>query len=224
MRKFATAVLAAALAAAPSAVAAQGIGVGAKIGTLGYGVDGALALSDMLTLRAGIAISPEELPFADMIPSDDIDGLDYTLLVPTTTLQAGVDLHILGPIKLLGGVVYRSENLRARADVSGSYEIGNSTYTETGTVTAELEQGSLIPYAGIGFGRLARTGFGIYVDLAIAYAGEADVVMSASDNLEQIPGFVSDLQVEADQFADDAGIIKNLYPVLQIGLRFGLGN
>lgn len=222
MRKFATALSFAVLIAAPAALSAQGIGVGAKLGTTGYGLDAGLGLSDKLVLRAGIAFSPEDLPLTDIIPTD-ISGVDYSLEPPQVTMTAGIDLHVLGPLKLMGGLMYRTENLVARGDVTGSYEIGNTTYTDTGTVWAELEQNSVMPYAGIGFGKLSSSGIGIYLDFAIAYSGEADVVMTASDNLNAVPGFLADLQVEAQQFADDAGIIKNLYPILQVGVKIGLG-
>lgn len=224
MRKLAAAALFSLLLLIPAGASAQGIGVGAKIGTLGYGVDAGLALNSRVTLRGGIAFSPEELPFANIIPTDDVGGLDYTILVPTTTLQAGVDIKLLGPLKLMGGVIYRTEDLRARADVSGSYEIGTQTYTETGEILATLDQNEILPYAGIGFGTVSGSGIGLYVDLAIAYSGEADVVMTASENLEAIPGFTTELQREADEFQDELpSLAKNLYPVLQVGVRFGLG-
>lgn len=225
MRKLAAAAFLALVPLVPAQASAQGIGVGAKIGTLGYGVDAGLSLNSKVTLRGGIAFSPEELPFANIIPTDDIGGLDYTLLVPTTTLQAGVDVKLLGPLKIMGGLIYRSEDLRARSDVSGSYQIGNETYTQTGEILATLDQNEILPYAGIGFGTVTGSGIGLYVDLAIAYSGEAEVVMSASDNLESIPGFTTELQREADQFLTDLpSFADNLYPVLQVGLRFGLGN
>lgn len=222
MRKFATTLAAVAVIGTPVAASAQGIGVGAKLGTLGYGVDGGLGLSDKLVVRAGIAFAPEDLPLTDLIPTD-ISGVDYSLEAPQVTMTAGLDLHLVGPLRLMGGLMYRTENLVARGDVTGSYEIGNTTYTDTGTVWAELEQNSIMPYAGIGIGKLSSSGIGFFLDLAIAYSGDAEIVMTASDNLNAVPGFLADLQVEAQQFADDAGIIKNLYPVLQAGIKIGLG-
>lgn len=220
MRRFALAALLAALA--PAGLAAQGLGVGAKIGTTGYGVDVGLGLNNTLVLRGGIAVSPEELFITDLIPSD-IDGIDYTLEPPTVTFTAGVDLHVLGPLRLMGGLMYRTEDLVARGDVSGSYEIGDETYTEDGTIWATLDQNEILPYAGIGLGKLSAGGFGIYLDLAVAYSGEADVTMTASENLSSLPGFTAELQKEADRFEEDAGIIKNLYPLLQVGVKLGLG-
>lgn len=226
MRKLSAGLLLALFALLPAGVAAQGIGVGAKIGTLGYGVDGALGLSDRLTVRAGIAFAPEELTFADaLIDGEGITGLDYTLLVPTTTFQAGVDFKLIGPLKLIGGAIYRTENLAFRADVDGDFDLGGQTFNGTGQVTTELVQGDLLPYAGIGIGGLVGSGIGIYLDVAFAYSSDADVVVTASDNLQSIPGIQQALQDEADLFLQDApSLADNLYPVIQLGVRFGLGN
>lgn len=226
MRKLAAGLFVALLALLPAGVAAQGIGVGAKIGTLGYGVDGALGLNERLTLRAGISFSPEELAFADaLIDAEDITGLDYSILVPTTTFQAGVDLKLIGPLKLIGGAIYRSEDLAFRSDVDGQFDLGNDSFNGTGQITATLDQSSLLPYAGIGIGGLVGSGIGIYLDVALAYSSDADVVVTASDNLNSIPGLQQALQDEADLFLEDVpSFADNLYPVIQLGIRFGLGN
>lgn len=227
MRKLSAGLLLALLALLPAAVSAQGIGVGAKIGTLGYGVDGALGLNDRLTVRAGIAFSPEELPFADaLIDGEDITGLDYTILVPTTTFQAGVDFRLIGPLKLIGGAIYRTEDLAFRADVDGDFELGGQIFNtgQPGTVTASLAQADLLPYAGIGIGGLVGSGIGIYLDVALAFSSDADVVVTASDNLNSIPGLQQALQDEADAFLEDVpSFADNLYPVVQLGVRIGLG-
>ena len=219
MRKFATA-LALALALAPAAASAQGIGVGAKIGTLGYGVDAGLALNNFITVRGGLSLSPEELPG---IATPEVDGLEYTILIPQTTLQLGVDLKLLGPIRLMGGVIYRNENLRTEATASGSFDFGDGTFNGTGDITAELDQGSLIPYGGIGFGGVSGSGIGLYVDLAFAYAGDAEIIYSADPALEALPGFTAEFDAAAEELNDELGVFKNFYPVIQIGLRFGLG-
>jgi hypothetical protein len=212
------------MALAPAGLAAQGLGVAAKIGTLGYGVDAGLALSGPLVLRAGVAFSPEELPFANLLPTDDIGGFDYDILVPTTTFMAGVDLHVLGPLKLMGGVIYRTEDLALRSDVSGTYDIGGDTYSTDGQIQFTLDQSEILPYVGIGFGKLVGNGIGIYADIAVAYSNEADIVASASDNLLAIPGFQASLQNEVDDFTTDLpSAVEQFYPVVQIGLRFGLG-
>ncbi len=86
-----------------------------------------------------------------------------------------------------------------------------------------MDQSSFLPYFGLGLGRLNATGFGVYLDLVMAYSSSAEVEMTASPELVLIPGFRTDLQSEADQFAEEAGLIKNFYPMLQFGLKFCFG-
>lgn len=206
----------------PSTAAAQGLGFGAKVGTLGYGIDAAYGLGGTFVLRGGVAFAPDELFVTRWIPAD-ISGIDYALQPPTTTFSLGLDAHVLGPLKLMGGVLYRNDDLVARGETNGPVQIGSSMYDTDGTVWATLDQSSFLPYFGLGLGRLNASGFGAYLDLVMAYSSSAEVVMTASPDFFLIPGFQNDLQAEADQFAEDAGIIKNFYPMLQFGLKFGLG-
>lgn len=222
MRKLVIAVLIAALLV-PVPGAGQGLGIGAKLGTLGYGVDAGLSMGSRFVLRGGVAFSPQQLFLTDIIPAD-ISGIDYSLEPPRTTLTLGVDAHLVGPLKLMGGIMYRSEDLVARGDADGPVRIGDTTYDVTGsTVWARLEQSTVMPYAGLGLGKLTSLGFGVFLDAVLAYSSRSEVVMSASSDLSLIPGFDEDLQREADDFVEDAGLIKNFYPMLQFGVKFGFG-
>lgn len=222
MRKLATAGLLAVFALAPSGASAQGIGLGAHVGLNGFGVDAGLGVSPNLVLRAGISIAPEDYFLTDLLPSD-ISGVEYDVILPSTTLRAGVDFHVLGPLKLMGGFIYRTEDLVTRATVTQSIELGGTTFDDAGTVEARLDQNALLPYAGIGFGKLS-SGFGVYLDVGLAYSGEADIVMTASGDLANAPGIDAALQQEADDYLEDAPeVLKKLYPILQVGVKIGLG-
>ncbi|HSG49564.1 MAG TPA: hypothetical protein VLA43_17215 [Longimicrobiales bacterium] len=222
MRRRSTAGLLAFVTLAPAALSAQGIGVGAHAGLNGFGVDVGLGLSSNLVLRGGISLAPEDYFLTGLLPSD-ISGIEYDVILPRTTLRAGLEFHVLGPLKLMGGIMYRSDDLVTRATVRQSIEIGGTTFDESGTVEARLDQNSMMPYAGVGFGKMS-SGFGIYLDLGIAYSGEADIVMTAYGDLANAPGIDAALQEEADQYLEDAPTtIKKLYPILQVGVKFGLG-
>ena len=73
MKKLVIAVLTAALLI-PAPGASQGVGVGAKLGTLGYGVDAGLSLGSRFVLRGGVAFSPQRLFITDIIPADIVPG------------------------------------------------------------------------------------------------------------------------------------------------------
>lgn len=222
MKKFATAGLLALLALLPAGLQGQGIGVGAHVGLNGFGADVGLGLNSRVVLRGGLSIAPDDYFLTELLPSD-ISGVEYDVNLPQTTLRAGVDLHLLGPLKIMGGFMYRNEDLATVATVTESIDLGNDTFTQSGTVTATLDQNSLMPYFGIGFGKLS-SGIGIYLDIGFAYSGEAEIVMTADGDLANAPGIQAALQDEADQYFDDApAVIKQLYPILQAGVKIGLG-
>ncbi len=213
--------LLAAFLIAPAVVAGQGIGVGAHAGLNGFGADAGLGLSSHVVLRAGVSIVPENYFLTDLIPSE-ISGVAYDVILPKRTLRAGLDLHILGPLRLMGGVMHRSDDLVTQAAVTQSIDLGGTTFTQTGTVEARLEQNPLTPYAGIGLGNVS-SGFGLYLDIGLAYSSEAKVLMSAVGQLASAPGIDAALQREADQFLADAPeLLTQLYPIVQIGFKFGL--
>lgn len=215
-------VLAALLVVLPCGAAGQTAGLGAKIGTLGYGFDAGVALGGPFVIRGGVAFAPSELFVTRWVPAE-VSGIVYALEPPKTTFNLGIDLHFLGPLKLMAGALYRQEDLVARAETNGPVEIGSTVYDIEGAVWATLDQSSVLPYFGLGLGRLSGSGFSAYLDLIAAYSPGAEVVMAASPGFAIIPGFTRDLQAEADQFSEAAGLFKNLYPMVQFGLRFGLG-
>ena len=204
----------------PAGLVGQGLGIGAHAGTNGFGVDVGLG-SSRVVLRAGASIVPESYFLTDLIPSD-ISGVAYEVALPERTMRAGLDLHILGPLKLTGGVMHRSDDLVARATVVQTIDLGGTTFTQSGSVEARLEQSPLVPYVGIGLGNLS-SGFGLYLDIGVSYSSESTVVMSALGDLASAPGINEALQREADQFLADApDLMTQLYPTVQIGLKFGL--
>lgn len=208
----------------PAGIAAQtSFGIGAHVGLNGYGAEAALGIGNNFDIRGGISFAPDTHFLTKLIPSD-ISGVEYDINIPTTTIRAGVDLHILGPLKLIGGVMYRTEDLGASATVTEPVELGGTLYNEPGTLSATLDQNNLMPYAGIGFGHLARPGFGVYLDIGLAYSGDAEVDISASGDLGGAPGIEAALQQEADDFlADTPALLKKLYPILEFGVKIGFG-
>ena len=60
MKKRVLAFGVAALIAAPVTLSAQGLGVGVRLGTLGFGAEGAVGLGEMVAVRAGVGLFPIE--------------------------------------------------------------------------------------------------------------------------------------------------------------------
>lgn len=199
--------------AAPTTLSGQGLAIGARAGTLGLGGEVALGLSDMIALRGGFGVFPYEY-------DGTFDDQDYTVSFPTSIWSAGVDLYLGGgPIRLMGGVMGRSGDLEVESSWTDSREIGDQTYTQSGTLNGALEQSSVAPFAGIGFGKHNAGGFGFFLDLAVAFTGEPDVKLTVGGPVASVPGVQEEVQKEADKIKDDAGSYINYWPILSIGFK-----
>ena len=204
------------LASAPSALAAQGITIGARAGTLGLGGEVAVGLSDIIVLRGGYGVIPYDY-------DSEFDGQDYTVSLPSPIWTAGMDIYLGGgPFRIMGGVMGRGEHVRLRSDLTGGQEIGDVVYDVDGTLKGTLVQDDIAPFAGIGFGKHTEGGFGFFVDIGAAFSGAADVELSVSGPIASVPGIEEELLKEAENIEDDAGDYLKIWPIVSIGIKIPL--
>lgn len=204
-------------ALAPSALSAQGFTVSGRIGTLGLGAEGSLALTDMLAVRAGAFYQPWE-------PSFEYDGIDYTFDLASPSFLGVVDIHPTGgAFRFTGGLVFFGADTEGRASLVGPVEIGNETYTpqDIGTLTGTFATNDMAPYIGLGFGKApGSTGGAFTFDIGVAFQGEPDVDLSATGPLASDLTFQADLAREENQIQEDAELFR-YYPVISIGFVIG---
>lgn len=212
------AALSLALAAAPRSAEAQSFGVAPRAGTLGLGADLALELGPKVVVRGGVGVLPFEF-------TGTFDDIDMTLELPSTWYNLGVDLYLTNVLRIGGGFMFKSEDLTLSATPTESLEVGNDTFTpdEIGTLTGVLDSGRQAPYVLIGFGKHTR-GIGLTLDLGVAFQKETQVTLDASGGtLSNDPTFRDELEAEARSFEDDLPTYIDLWPILNLGLRIGLG-
>ncbi len=226
LRSLRTVALTGALLLVPAAGSAQ-LAVAPKVGTTGVGADVALELTNSLVLRAGFGTVPVDLSDIEM---GDITA-DFTL---PSFITAGVDFYPAGSFRLMAGVLLRQGEYDVAGRVEGSYEIGNTTYTQRGEIIGEVTNASTAPYVGIGFGKHTNSGFGFFLDLGVAFTGDPDVSLTADSGLNSIPGFAADLEIERQRIeADlrgegdgdyvDLPVSLSTWPFIQAGFRIALG-
>jgi len=207
--------LALAFVLVPAGVSAQ-IAILPKIGTGGLGGDVAIGINDRIALRGGVGFVPIDLNDVE------IDGNDYSASFPDFFASAGLDLKLAGPLRLIGGVFLRSGDFEFEAEIDGSIEFNDQTFTETGTFTGTVENSSLAPYAGIGLGSTVGSGLGVFMDLGVVFAGDPEVTGELGGALAAaVPD--SDFQAELRNINDDIPSGAQYYPFLQIGFRIGVG-
>lgn len=227
MKKTLFALSAAALILVPAAVQAQGFAIAGRAGTLGAGGEAALGLGPNLAIRGGIGLIPLEIDATDLI---DANGVEAKLKLPKSWYNVGLDLYLGGGFRVGGGMMFKPDDFVMDGTLTGSasIEIGGVTYTATDVATLEgrLVSKSSAPYALIGFGRHTKSGIGLFLDLGVALMGDPDVELSATGNPTVINSteFQSRLAAEEQNIKDDAGTYLKYWPILNLGLKVGIGS
>jgi hypothetical protein len=200
---------------APKEGSAGGVGLTAKIGTLGLGLEATVGASDYLGFRFGIngmSAGPTVLTDEGSIDTD-MEWLSYGALV---------DIHPFGGgFRLSGGGLINKNKFKMNADMTEPVDLNGVEYylsDLSGSVTFE----ELAPYAGIGFGNAvgADGRWHFSFDLGVMFQGTPKVEASATASDPSIQGVVDDAL--AAEVADIQEKAENftLYPVISIGLSY----
>jgi hypothetical protein len=208
--------LAATMAIGPTALQGQGVSLGVNAGTTGVGGNLVLGLTSKLGLRAGLGV----LPFSF---EGDLDEATFTIEPPPLFGTAGLDVQLIGPLRVMAGVLYRSDDVRFDAEFTSGREVGDEFYDESGTLSGALTSSSVAPYLGIGFGRVIGAGIGFYTDFGVAFTGDPGVEVTASGDITEVPGFYDDLEQERQKIEADLSDVYRYWPMLSIGINIGFG-
>ncbi len=204
----------------PSSKQPLGLGVTARVGTLGLGVDVAKSFSPQFSGRLGFN-------FGSVNSSRTESGVSYDAKLNLSSVQLLGDYHPFGGgFRITGGLLSQSNKfaVTGKPDANGTYTIDNTTYNanQVGSLTGEYQYGnSIAPYLGIGFGQPANEGFGFNADLGVMFTGSPKVSLSASN-----PTFNNDSTTRAGldrQERQTENDLKgfNVYPVLSVGVSYG---
>jgi hypothetical protein len=202
---------------APSA-SAQGVGIAGRAGTVGIGVEGALGLSPNLVVRGGLALMPFEF-------ESTIDDIDFTVELPDSWYNIGLDFYPTGSFRIGGGMLFKSEGPTLTGEPTTSVDIGGVDYTpeELGTLHGSLVSGDTAPYVLIGFGNHTDAGFGFFVDLGVAFLGDPEIELDAQGgSYPDQAELRRQLDLQETELEDEAGQYLSYYPFLSVGVRFGL--
>jgi hypothetical protein len=187
-------------------------GVAAHVGTLGLGLDVAVALHPRLGARLGANFFPTTF---DATASQ----VSYTVEMASPQFTAMVDLYLAGPLRLTGGAVLASDNIALEGSAIGSIEIGGVTYpgSDVGTLRGVIVTRELSSYLGLGIGNPAASKFGFFLDIGAAFHGTPAFGLTADGPLASDPTFAANLEAERLEIEDDVSKLK-VYPVVSIGM------
>ncbi len=220
MKKSALTFAAVCLLAIPGAATAQGFGIDARAGTLGAGVEAAIGLSNRVVLRGGIGLLP-------LKPTMTVKDINYTLTMPKTWYNIGLDLYVAGPMRIGVGMLFKPDNPVVDGKISGtkSVTIGNQTYTssQVSNLHGTFDAKKSAPYALIGFGKQTASGVGLFLDLGAAFIGEPKVSLTATGDPTVVNSseFQTQLRSEQTDIQNKATYLK-IWPILNLGVRIGL--
>jgi hypothetical protein len=201
----------------PVAAAAQ-VAVGVRAGTLGLGGEASLALMPRLGLRGGIGLIPVEY-------SRDFGDVNYTVQLTSPLANAGIDLFPgAGGFRLGVGLLFFTKSTVLDAEHTGTVDIGDRTYqgSEVGTLTGDLDHGSMAPYGLIGWGGRSARGLSFFLDLGAAYMEEPNLTLTASGPAANSQQFRDDLERERQRAEEDARKYLRVWPILSLGLRLSM--
>ncbi|MFC1660059.1 hypothetical protein ACFL3S_01155 [Gemmatimonadota bacterium] len=206
------------LLSTPQTLLGQGAAIGVRAGTLGLGGELALGLTDYVVLRGGYGWFPLEF-------EGTYDDVDYTVSPPNSIGTVGIDLYPGGgSFRLMGGIMFRKGDVTMETgELADLGEIGDTEYDVPGTLLGTLVTKTTAPFAGIGFGRHTRAGFGLSMEFGVAFVGEPEVELEASGPITSVPGFQEELQKEAGYLEEDLGGILKFWPIVSIGMKIPLG-
>lgn len=207
------------LLVAPARASAQ-VSILPKIGSGGLGGDVAIALTDRLGVRAGLGFVP--LEFEDV----EIDDLEYTLTTPDFFVTAGVDLTLVGPLRLSGGVLFRSGDFEYESAFENeNVEIGDATYDNvSGRLFGAWESRTTSPFIALGLGGTTGAGVGLFLDVGVAFAGDPEITAAVDGDIASIPDIQVEVERERQNINRDIPKYAELWPFLQLGVKIGLGN
>jgi len=202
----------------PHEARARQLAVGARAGTLGLGGEAALGLGERFAARVGIGVFPVDLP------EITVEELDFLVTPPDRFITAGLDLYPFGSgLRLMGGMLFRSGDIGLGTSVAPGDRVGDIVVDRNGSLSGALVQGSSGPFVGVGFGKHTAGGFGLFLDLGVAFLGSGRVEITGSENLLQLPGIQAEIDRVAREAEDQAGGYIELWPVFSVGFKMALG-
>jgi hypothetical protein len=191
-----------------------------QAGTQGPGIGGAIAVTQMMGLRADFnAISlHHDFTISGIRYKDDLDlrqGGLYLDLFP---------LHATG-FRITAGVHFNDDHLTGTSvPTNGTYVFNGKQYPALPGeyAVAEARYPRVMPYFGIGYGHHPQAkGFGFIADVGVAY-GIPEVSYTLSPTLIQRTGPAMSQQIASEGLNELRSKVSpyRWYPVVQIGVSY----
>ena len=209
------AVLASAAFAPLAAHAADGPFIGARISTLGAGLEVGTHLSsnwDVRLLANGF----------DYSANRTVDQIRYDGKLKMASWGAQFDWYPIkqGPLYLTAGLYSNGNKINATANPSGTVNIGGVPFTqaEVGNLYAHGKFKSTAPYLGIG-GRWGAGPVDISLEAGAYFQGKANVTLTNDGVFAGNSAFQAQLEIERQNLEHNLNDFST-YPVVALGVGY----
>jgi len=185
---------------------------GAKVGTLGFGLQTVKKYSDKIDFR----FEGNGYNYSTTGTEDDVN---YDIKLKLATLGAIADYHpFSNGFTLSGGVYYNGNKMTIDATPAVSVSIGNNTYTpaQIGSLHGDIDFNTISPYLGIGYSNATKNekGWSFTTEAGVLFQGKPSVSLSTSKTIADV-----DLKNEESNIEDDLSDLQ-YYPVVTIGFMY----
>ncbi len=199
-----------------SSTVLAGVGISAKVGTLGWGADLTVGIIDQLNVRVGYNA------YSDDADYDDDDDNSYLAEFSLQTIPVMLDWHpFSGNFRISAGVVLNDNEVTASVTPGEEFEFNGVDY-EVEDLFGALTFDDMATYVGIGFGNAANSGgrFNLTLDVGAMYHGTPELTATATaSNAALQTELNNNLAIEVADANEDIESFK-WYPVVSIGLSF----
>jgi len=213
MERLAAAVL---LSITASGALAEGAGLAAKVGLLGFGIEYTQPVGQVFSLRIGANGFTYDFDSTEA-------GIPYDSELELSSLSALLDWHPGGRgFRLTAGALANGNGIQAVSQEATNIQVGDVVFSgdQVGTLTGDVEVDSLAPYVGMGWDwSRGGTGFGVYLDVGLLFQGTPTATLTASGPLADDPLFQQELAKEEADF--NAAVEDfDLFPVVALGFAY----
>lgn len=203
----------------------QGIGLAALAGTTGVGPEVSFRTGSVV-IRGAYGRLPVTIDATRWFDFEGVERVGVEL--PRNWFTVGADLALGRVFRVGGGVLYKPDDFKADVTLGAdTVAIGGRSYSLADIATLEggWSNRTAAPFVLVGFGSQASAGFGVSVDVGVAFAGDAALNLSAQGHAAVIDTdeFREALDRAERQVEDLTGRYLKYWPVVNVRLRFGVG-
>jgi hypothetical protein len=198
-----------------TAIAGDSFWVGAKVGTLGLGLEATWRPIQWMDLRVG----------GNVYTYNDrgaLAGINYDAEFKLNTYYATANFRFpLSPFRVTGGLYSNQNKIQMVSIESQAFDLSGLSFSvdDVGTLTGTATFDSSSPYLGAGFDFTILGRLGLILDFGVLWQGDPKVALSSDGLLAGDPTFIGLLEIERAELEDEVAPLK-AYPVVSLGLTF----